>query len=94
MQSGFTLQQDQHLSFSDFFDKYSPAVYGRILTVIKDKDVAEKILERVFVRSWEQRNNNISNLSDFTSLINESRNSTYHILKSIKLYKAISCGKG
>ena len=80
------------LYFSEIFDKYAPAVYGRIFSVVKNKDVADKILERVFINSLNKKEQRTANVSDFINLINESRNSTYHILKSVKLFNAIACG--
>ena len=83
--------RNEQLPITELFDKYAPAVYGRILTVVKNKDVADKILERVFINMAKKRGENKSRISDFMTLMNESRTSTYHIIKSIKLYNAFSC---
>ena len=84
--------KDDQVHYSEIFDKYAPALYGRILNVVKNKEIADKILERVFVNSYNNREEKSENVSDFTALINESRNSTYQILKSVKLFNAIACG--
>ena len=78
--------------FSDLFDKYSPAIYGRILNVVKNRGLADKILERVFVNTWKNRSSNNTQVSEFTQLLNETRKSTYHIVKSVKFFNAFSCG--
>ncbi len=38
-------------SISELYDKYAPALYGRIIKVIKQKEIAEKVLEKVFLNS-------------------------------------------
>lgn len=64
-------------SFSELYDKYSAAIYGRIMAVITDKDAAEKVLEKVFINMWNQRKNSNYHISDFTLLMNEARKLTY-----------------
>ena len=73
--------------FSDLYDKYAPAVYGRILQVVKQKDIAEKILEKVFIKAFSNTSvkKTTSHLSPFTTLLNESRNKSYSTIKAMKV---------
>ena len=70
------------VTLSELYDKYAPAIYGRILMVIHDKVEADKILERVFINVWKMRHENTGYLSNFTKLINEARNISYQTLTS------------
>jgi DNA-directed RNA polymerase specialized sigma24 family protein len=83
---------DDSLSASALYDKYAPALYGRIIRVVKQKDIAEKILERVFMNALVDKNLPQSdNLTFFTTLINHSRKKTYSTLKALKILDACSC---
>ena len=42
-------------TFSDFYDKYSPAVYGYIRKVIIIEDISNALLIEVFKQAWESR---------------------------------------
>jgi hypothetical protein len=80
------------ISFSELYDKYAPALYGRILAVVKQKEIAEKILERVFINALIDKNVEQSgNLTLFTSLINHSRKKTYSTLKAMRVLESLRC---
>ncbi len=80
-------------SAAALYDKYAPALYGRIMMVVKQKEIAEKILERVFINALVDKNIEQSNHNTFfTSLINHSRKKTYGTLKALKMIDAFSCG--
>ena len=79
-------------SVSALYDKYAPALYGRIIKVVKQKEIAEKILLRVFVNAVVDKNMKQSNhLSLFTSLLNHSRKKTYGTMKAMKVLESC-CG--
>jgi hypothetical protein len=79
-------------SFSELYDKYAPALYGRIMAVVKQKEIAEKILERVFINALVDKNVEHSNhLTVFTSLINHSRKKTYSTLKALRALESLRC---
>jgi hypothetical protein len=74
---------------SELYDKYAPALYGRIIRVVKQKEIAEKILERVFINALVDKNVKQSNhLSLFTSLLNHSRKKTYGTMKALKVLES------
>ena len=76
----------------ELYDKYAPAVYGKIIRVVKQKDIAEKILEKVFVTALTDTNLKAIHLTQFTNLLNLTHKKTYTTLKAIKLFQACSCG--
>ena len=78
---------------SELYDKYAPALYGRIMGVVKQKEIAEKILLRVFINAVVDKNvQQSSHIRLFTSLLNHSRNKTYGTLKALRMFEACSCG--
>ena len=86
-----SLNEDTN-SFSELYDKYAPALYGRIIQVVKQKEMAEKILERVFINALVDKNVKQSNhVSLFTSLINHSRKKSYGTLKAIRVLESLRC---
>lgn len=86
---GITMDAD---SFSELYDKYAPALYGRIMAVVKQKEVAEKILERVFINALVDKNLlQPSHLTLFTSLINHSRKKTYSTMKALRVLESLHC---
>jgi hypothetical protein len=90
-ESAKNIQTDE-ASVSTLYDKYAPALYGRIIRVVKQKEIAEKILLRVFVNAVVDKNVKQSNhLTLFTSLLNHSRKKTYSTLKAIRVLETC-CG--
>lgn len=79
-------------SFSELYDKYAPALYGRIIRVVKQKEIAEKILERVFINALVDKNvKQAGQITLFTSLINHSRKKTHGTLKAIRVLESLRC---
>ena len=79
-------------AFSEVYDKYAPALYGRIIQVVKQKEIAEKILERVFINALVDKNVKQSNhITLFTSLINHSRKKSYGTMKALRVLETLRC---
>ena len=79
-------------AISELYDKFAPALYGRIIMVVKQKDIAEKILERVFVNALIDKNVTRHNhVTLFTTLLNHSRKKTYGTMKALRVLEAC-CG--
>ena len=88
------LESDE-ASVSALYDKYAPALYGRIIKVVKQKEIAEKILLRVFVNAVVDKNMKQSNhLSLLTSLLNHSRKKTYGTMKAMKVLESCCSSPG
>ncbi len=51
----FCLQSNEQRHFSKLYDRFSPALLGLILKWIKDKELAENLLQDVFVKAWRNR---------------------------------------
>ena len=79
-------------SFSEVYDKYAPALYGRIIRVVKQKEIAEKILERVFINALvDKKVEQSDHITLFTSLINHSRKKTYGTMKALRVLESLRC---
>jgi RNA polymerase sigma-70 factor (ECF subfamily) len=51
----FCLQSDDQRHFPKLYSRFSPALFGLILKWIKDKEVAENLLQDVFIKAWRCR---------------------------------------
>ena len=90
-ESAKSVGQDE-AAVSALYDKYAPAIYGRIIGIVKQKEIAEKILERVFINALVDKNIKQPNhVTLFTSLLNHSRKKTYGTLKAIRVLEQC-CG--
>ncbi len=81
------LQNHDKQAFNYLYDNYSEALFGVIYRMVEDKELAEDILQDVFVKIW----NNFSNYNNlkgrlFTWMLNITRNLTIDTLRS-KGYK-------
>ena len=80
-------------ALSALYDKYAPALYGKIINVVKQKEIAEKILIRVFINAAVDKNiDQPKHITLFTSLLNHSTKKSYSTLKALRMFEALSCG--
>jgi len=77
------LKQRTAAAFSYLYDNYSGALYSVILSVVQDNELANDVLQEVFIKIWrqiEQYNPDKGRL--FTWLVNISRNASIDTLRS------------
>jgi len=82
---------NDHREFSKLYDQYSACLYGLIINRVKDTEVAENLLQDVFLKAWRCRQQyDAAKGSMFTWLYNIIRNICidYMRSKSYKYYKA------
>ncbi|HUS03235.1 MAG TPA: hypothetical protein VMY77_15960, partial [Chitinophagaceae bacterium] len=64
----------------------------RIINVVKQREMAEKILERVFINALLDKNiKQPDHISLFTSLLNHYRKKSYGTLKAIRVLESLHC---
>lgn len=81
------LQQRSEKAFSYLYDNYSGALYGIINGIIADKDLANDVLQNVFVNIWRKIElYDASKGRLFTWMLNIARNASIDELRS-KGYK-------
>ncbi len=77
------LKQRTQSSFNYLYDNYSAALYTTIVSILQDKEMANDVLQEVFIKIWrqiEQYNSDKGRL--FTWMINISRNASIDTLRS------------
>lgn len=77
------LKQRQQTAFSYLYENYSGALYGIILNIISDNELANDVLQEVFVKVWRQ----ISTYDEtkgrlYTWILNIARNASIDTLRS------------
>ncbi|MVM35515.1 sigma-70 family RNA polymerase sigma factor [Spirosoma sp. HMF4905] len=50
-----SLQTDQVTGFSTLYDAYAPTLYGFLVGVVRDSELAEDLLQDAFVKIWSKR---------------------------------------
>jgi len=79
------LQQGSEQAFTLLYDKYSKQLYRNILRLTKDEDVAEELLQDLFLKIWESRENINPEKSFKSFLYKVAENMVYaHIRKIAK----------
>ena len=76
--------QDSEKDFSQFFDTYKGQVYGYVLTIIKDKTLAEEITQDIFMKLWTVRDilHTIRNIDNYIFIL--ARNRSLNHLRKVK----------
>jgi len=81
------------LSPSEVYDLYAPAVYGNILRIVHHVPIAEKILEQVFVNSFNEKPvSNGTSLRPLVTLLNTSRKKSDKTLEALKIFNECCAG--
>ncbi len=77
------LKQRSQASFSYLYDNYAAALYSVIFSVLQDKELANDVLQEVFIKVWKQIDQyNPEKGRLFTWLVNISRNAGIDTLRS------------
>lgn len=63
-----------NVDFEIIYDKYAPALYGQILKAVKHKQIAEKILMKIFTQGCNSFNSKPRYLSILCHFLNAARN--------------------
>lgn len=77
------LQQREQSAFSYLYDNYSAALYGIIVAIVPDRELANDVLQEVFVKIWRQATSyNAEKGRLFTWMMNIARNASIDMLRS------------
>jgi RNA polymerase sigma-70 factor, ECF subfamily len=83
------LKQREQSAFSYLYDHYSSALYSIILSVLPDKELANDVLQEVFVKIWRQiESYDATKGRLFTWMMNIARNASIDLLRSKGYQKA------
>jgi RNA polymerase sigma-70 factor, ECF subfamily len=79
----YLLKNKNQESFSILYDSYSRALYGVTFKMVQDNEVAEDILQEVFIKIWEHIDRYDSSKGTlFTWMLNIARNSCRDYFRS------------
>jgi len=78
-----SLKQRVQAAFSYLYDNYSGALYNVIFSILQDKELANDVLQEVFIKIWKQIDQYNSEKGRlFTWMVNISRNASIDTLRS------------
>lgn len=81
------LKKQNEVAFSQIYDMYSENIFGIINNIVKDVEIAEEVLQDVFIKVWNKSDSYSSDKGRFfTWLLNISRNAAIDKVRS-KAYK-------
>ncbi|MNJ93897.1 RNA polymerase sigma factor CarQ [compost metagenome] len=79
------LINNDHFAFQVLYDLYSAQLYGNLLRIVKDTDIAQDLLQLAFVKIWEKRHL-IDPEKDFLAyLIQITRNLAYDHFRKVAI---------
>lgn len=77
------LKQRQETAFNYLYNHYAASLYSVILAIIPDKELANDLLQEVFVKIWRQIESYDQNKGRlFTWMLNVARNASIDALRS------------
>ncbi|HEY1869743.1 MAG TPA: sigma-70 family RNA polymerase sigma factor [Chitinophagaceae bacterium] len=77
------LRQHTQAAFSYLYDNYSGALYNVIFSILQDRELANDVLQEVFIKVWRQIDQYDPGKGRlFTWLVNISRNASIDTLRS------------
>lgn len=81
------MQHGSESAFASIYSRYSKAIYGVLIGIVKDRDLAEELLQDVFVKVWNNSGSYDRQKGRFyTWLLNIARNTAIDATRS-KAYK-------
>lgn len=84
------MQHGDHSAFSEIYKNYSKAIQGVIIPIVRDPEIAEEVLQDVFVKVWHNSSSyNIKKGRFYTWLLNIARNAAIDKTRS-KAFKNAS----
>lgn len=80
-------QKKDEKAFEKLYNMYNQSIHGIIFNIVKDHELAEEVMQDVFIKAWEKADTyNASKGRFFTWLLNISRNAAIDKTRS-KSYK-------
>lgn len=77
------MQEGSEVAFNRIYERYQQALHGVIFAIVKNEDVAQEILQDVFIKIWRNAESYDSNSGRFfTWILNIARNASVDYLRS------------
>lgn len=79
------LKNDDYRAFTLIYELYSSRILGRLIRLVKSEQIAQELLQDLFVRIWEKRNSINPNLPFKSFLFSIAQNLVYDHFRKIAL---------
>lgn len=77
------MQEGSEVAFNRIYERYHKALHGVIYAIVKNEDVAQEILQDVFIKIWKNaKTYDRSSGRFFTWILNIARNASVDYLRS------------
>jgi hypothetical protein len=83
--------EKNNLTVSEFYDKNAPIFYGQIVRIVKEKEIADRVLVKTFVDVFNDNITVQKYLSPIVNVLNYSRKKSIQTVKAIKIFQACHC---
>ncbi|MBK6731318.1 MAG: hypothetical protein IPG60_10275 [Bacteroidetes bacterium] len=83
--------QINHKLTREMYNLYVPPVYGKILSIVREDQIAEKILEKVFVYAYKN-NTTFPLRSPLMSLIDIAHDKSSKTVNALTIFRACCAG--
>lgn len=68
-------QDQNHSAFEKLYNMYSRSIHGVVYNIVKDSDIAEELMQDVFIKAWKKSDSYSSKKGRFfTWILNIARN--------------------
>ncbi len=82
---GEKLRSGDRAAFGQLYDRYASALYGMVLRMVKDENVAKDILQESFIKIWKNASSyNSQKANIFTWMYQVTRNTALDKLRQLK----------
>jgi RNA polymerase sigma-70 factor (ECF subfamily) len=79
------LKTGDQLAFAEMYDRYSGAINGVILRIVRDSEASQDVLQDTFVKVWKNiQSYDSTKGSFFTWMLNIARNASIDSLRKLK----------
>lgn len=79
------LKNGDYVAFTALYELYSSRILGRLIRLLKSEQIAEEILQELFMRIWERRTSIDPNLQFKSFLFSIAQNLVYDHFRKISL---------
>ncbi|TXD83041.1 sigma-70 family RNA polymerase sigma factor [Subsaximicrobium wynnwilliamsii] len=76
-------QNKDEKAFEELYNMYSESMHGVIYNIVRDNDIAEEVMQDIFVKAWQKSNSyDASKGRFFTWILNIARNAAIDKVRS------------